>query len=207
MGSRNTHRKVRVGHNATGQTPLLGQRVDVEDLKREVRGAARGDQDAAAALFDHLYPRLYRYAFARLSSRQDAEDVASETFAKVLRGLDRFKWRGNGFEAWVFRIAKNLIVDRYRVGDREVIGDELVDSVLPVQTDGPETGALANEQRDELTSMIDRLPEEQREIVLLRFAGELDTHEVAATTHRNANAVRQLQFRALTNLRKWMTDE
>ena len=181
--------------------------MDVEDLKRDVRGAARGDQDSAAALFDHLYPRLYRYAFARLSSRQDAEDVASETFAKVLRGLDRFKWRGNGFEAWVFRIAKNLIIDRYRVGDREVVGDELVDSVLPVQTDGPEAGALADEQRDELARMIDRLPEEQREVVLLRFAGELDTREVAATTHRNANAVRQLQFRALTNLRKWMTDE
>lgn len=181
--------------------------MDVEDLKREVRRAARGDQDSAAALFDHLYPRLYRYAFARLSSEQDAEDIASETFAKVLRGLDRFKWRGNGFEAWVFRIAKNLVIDRYRVGDREVIGDELVDTVLPVQTDGPEAGALAEEQRDELTQMIDRLPEEQREVVLLRFAGELDTHEVAAATKRTANAVRQLQFRALTNLRKWMTDE
>lgn len=181
--------------------------MDVEDLKREVRRAARGDQDSAAALFDHLYPRLYRYAFARLSSEQDAEDIASETFAKLLRGLDRFKWRGNGFEAWVFRIAKNLVIDRYRVGDREVIGDELVDSVLPVQTDGPEAGALAEEQRDELTQMIDRLPEEQREVVLLRFAGELDTREVAVATKRTSNAVRQLQFRALTNLRKWMTDE
>jgi RNA polymerase sigma-70 factor (ECF subfamily) len=181
--------------------------VDVEDLKREVRGAARGNQDSAAALFDHLYPRVYRYASARLSNRQDAEDVAAETFAKVLRGLDRFRWRGNGFEAWVFRIAKNLIIDRYRVGDREVVGDELVDSVLPVQVDGPEAGVLAGEQRDDLTRMIERLPDEQREVVLLRFAGELDTHEVAAATNRNANAVRQLQFRALTNLRKWMDDE
>lgn len=181
--------------------------MDVEDLKRAVRGAARGNQDDAAALFDHLYPRLYRYAFARLSSEQDAEDVASETFAKVLRGLDRFRWRGNGFEAWVFRIAKNLVIDRYRVGGREVIGDELVDSVLPLQTHGPEASALAGEERNELRGMIERLPEEQKEVVLLRFAGELDTHEVASATGRNANAVRQLQFRALTNLRKWMNDE
>ena len=181
--------------------------MDVEDLKRAVRGAARGDQDDAGALFDHLYPRLYRYAFARLSSEQDAEDVASETFAKVLRGLDGFRWRGSGFEAWVFRIAKNLVIDRYRSSEREVVGDELVNAVLPIQTDGPESGVMAGERRDELRTMVDRLPDEQREVVLLRFAGELDTHEVASAMGRNANAVRQLQFRALTNLRKWMNDE
>lgn len=180
--------------------------MDVDDLKQVVRGAARGDQDAAAALFDHYYPRLYRYAFGRLGSSQDAEDVASEAFAKVLRGLDGFRWRGSGFEAWVFRIAKNLVVDRYRTGGREIVGNDLVDSVLPDYAHGPETEALFDEQKRELDRMIDRLPEEQREVVLLRFAGELDTNEVAATTKRNPNAVRQLQFRALTNLRKWMNE-
>lgn len=180
--------------------------MDVDDLKGAVRGAARGDQDSAAALFDHYYPRLYRFAFARLKDSQGAEDVASETFAKVLRDLDRFRWRGSGFEAWIFRIAKNLIIDRYRRGDREVIGNEVVDTVLPAAPEAPESHAIAGEQSRELTSLIDRLPEEQREVVLLRFAGELDTHEVASITHRNANAVRQLQFRALTNLRKWMNE-
>ena len=178
--------------------------MDVDDLRGVVRRAARGDQDAAAVLFDHYYPRLYRYAFARLKNAQDAEDVASETFAKVLRGLDGFKWRGSGFEAWTFRIARNLIVDRYRKGGTEVIGNELVDAVMPVITDDPEAGALAGEAKRELDQLIGRLPEEQQEVVLLRFAAELDTNEVAAITERSTNAVRQLQFRALTNLRKWM---
>ena len=180
--------------------------MDVDDLKGAVRGAARGNQDAAAVLFDHYYPRLYRFAFARLSDPQGAEDVASETFAKVLRDLDRFRWRGSGFEAWIFRIAKNLIVDRYRRGDKEVLGNEVVDAVLPVVPEGPESRALEDEQRREVAALVERLPEEQREVVLLRFAGELDTHEVAAVTNRNANAVRQLQFRAITNLRKWMSE-
>lgn len=180
--------------------------MDLDDLKGAVRGAARGDQDAAAALFDHYYPRLYRFAFARLNHEQGAEDVASETFARVLRDLDRFRWRGSGFEAWIFRIAKNLIIDRYRRGDREVLENEVVEALLPVETDGPESRTLADEQRREVAALIERLPEEQREVVLLRFAGELDTHEVASTTRRNANAVRQLQFRAITNLRKWMTE-
>lgn len=180
--------------------------MDVDDLKRTVRGAARGDQDAAAALFDHYYPRLYRYAFARLSSSQDAEDVASETFAKILRGLDGFRWRGSGFEAWIFRIAGNLIVDRYRSAGRELVDEGVVEAVLPVDETEPLAGALAGESTEELRTMIDRLPEEQREVVMLRFAAELDTHETARAMGRNANAVRQLQFRALSNLRKWMTD-
>ena len=187
--------------------PLEEADVDADDLRGAVRRAARGDQDAAAVLFDHYYPRLYRYAFARLKNAQDAEDVASEAFAKVLRGLDGFRWRGSGFEAWIFRIARNLIVDRYRKGGTEVIGNELVDAVMPILGDDAEAGALAGEARRELNQVIDRLPEEQREVVLLRFAAELDTSEVAATTERSANAVRQLQFRALTNLRKWMNDE
>ena len=177
--------------------------MDVDDLKGAVRRAARGDQDAAAVLFDHYYPRLYRYAFARLNNSQDAEDVAAEAFARVLRGLDKFRWRGAGFEAWIFRITKNLVVDRYRRGDAEVIDSEVVGKVMPVEVDSPEIGTLAGEERDELNQLIDRLPDEQREVVLLRFAAEMDTHEVAAITNRNANAVRQLQFRALTNLRKW----
>lgn len=180
--------------------------MDVDDLRGAVRGAARGDQDAAAVLFDHYYPRLYRYAFARLNNAQDAEDVASEVFAKVLRGLDRFKWKGNGFEAWLFRIARNAIVDRYRAGDREVLTDGVVDSVLPLVPDEPEQEALASEERREIGALVDRLPEEQREVVMLRFAGELDTNAVARATGRTANAVRQLQFRAVTNLRKWMNE-
>ena len=178
--------------------------MDVDDLKGVVRRAAKGDQDAAAVLFDHFYPRLYRYAFARLSSAQDAEDVAAEAFAKVLRGLDRFRWRGSGFEAWIFRITKNLIVDRYRRGDTEVAASPVVEAIMPVDVADPEAGALAGETRDELGGLINRLPDEQRDVVLLRFGGELDTNEVAEVMNKNVNAVRQLQFRALTNLRKWM---
>ena len=178
--------------------------MDVDDLKGAVRRAARGDQDAAAVLFDHYYPRLYRYAFARLSNSQDAEDVAAEAFAKVLRGLDKFRWRGSGFEAWIFRITRNLVVDRYRTGGSEVIDSDVVGKLMPVVTEGPEAATVADEERQALAELIERLPDEQREVVLLRFAAEMDTNEVATITNRNANAVRQLQFRALTNLRKWI---
>src|ERR671918_256737 len=88
-------------------------------LVRTVRRAAHGDEEAAANLFDAYYPRLFRYALGKLGNRTDAEDVAAETFARVVRDLERFKWRGGGFEAWIFRIAANLMVDHFREARRE----------------------------------------------------------------------------------------
>ena len=169
-------------------------------LRHEVRRAARGDEDAAALLFDHYYPRVYRYAVARLGEQHDAEDVAAETFARVLRGLDRFKWQGSGFEAWLFRIAANLVVDHFRHRSREV-ADEIDDD--PASTDElPETRAIQREEAGELAALLDGLAPEQKEVLVLRFAAGLDTNQAAEVMKKKVNAVRQLQFRALENLRQ-----
>ena len=178
--------------------------MDIGDLKAEVRRAARGDEDSAALLFDHYYPRVYRYVFAKLRNHQDAEDVAAETFARVLRRLDRFKWKGSGFEAWLFRIASNLVIDHYRAGGREELGE--MSDTRPADQRTPEETIVATEVTAEMAALIDDLPPDQREVVLLRFSGGLDGEAIAKLTKRNANAVRQLQFRALTNLRKKMAE-
>ena len=177
--------------------------MDPRELRREVRKAARGDEKAAGLLFDHYYPRVFRYALARLSRRQDAEDVAAETFARVLNRLDNFRWKGAGFEAWLFRIAYNLIVDQYRGSGRE----QLVEADDEVEHDNPEKAALRSEISDELNQMIATLSPDQREVLLLRFAAGLETDEICHVMGRNANAIRQLQFRALDTLRRQIQEE
>jgi RNA polymerase sigma-70 factor (ECF subfamily) len=175
--------------------------VEDKDLKREVRSAARGDREAAAQLFDSYHPRLYRYALAKLGSPADAEDVASETFARVLGKLDGFRWRGGGFEAWLFRIAANLITDRHRSSARERSTEEPTEKEETAMEHLPEDRTLHLETSRELEALLGMLPDEQREVLLLRFAAGLDTHETASVMKKNVNAVRQLQFRALQNVR------
>ena len=175
--------------------------MEDRELKQVVRKAARGDRAAGAVLFDTYRPRLYRYALGRLGSPADAEDVASETFARVLSKLDGFRWRGGGFEAWLFRIASNLIVDRARTITRERPTDEDIDSQEVEVQRLPEDQTLRLETSRELSSLLVGLPGDQREVLLLRFAAGLDTHETGAVMGRNANAIRQLQFRALQNIR------
>ena len=175
--------------------------MEATELRTHVRRAARGDEQAAGVLFDHYYPRVFRYARGKLGRDVDAEDVAAETFARVLRGLDKFKWKGAGFEAWLFRIASNLVVDVHRKGGRESAQAEPAEQEAPA-SELPETLVLRAEQVGGLRQMLDALAPDQREVVLLRFAADLDTHEVGEVMDRNANAVRQLQFRALQKLRE-----
>ena len=182
--------------------------MEPRDLKRAVRRAARGDEPSAGEIFDEFHPRVYRYALAKLGDPVDAEDVAAETFAKVLKGLDRFVWKGGGFEAWIFRIASNVVVDQVRFRSRETVAEVPEDAdASPVSSWEPEAAFLLGEVREELREALARLPGDQREVLILRFAGELDTKEVGQVMGRKPNAVRQLQFRALQALRELMAEE
>lgn len=178
--------------------------METETLKREVRRAARGEEDAAALLFDTYYPRVYRYALARLGTSSDAEDVAAEAFARVLRDLGQFRWRGGGFEAWLFRIASNLVVDLVRSWARERSEDEVTEELDRVEERTPEAAVMGLETAGELGRLLDELGPDQKEVLLLRFAAGLDTKQVARAMKRRPNAVRQLQFRALARLRDRM---
>ena len=181
--------------------------METSELRKIVRKAIAGDEEAAGALFDHYHPRVFAYALSKLRNRSDAEDVASEAFARVLRDIDKFRWKGSGFEAWLFRIAANLVVDHVRKSRRETPSEDAMDKADTTQELDPLASVLAGEQAERLGTMLDSLAEEQREVVLLRFAAGLDTSEVGSVMGRKPNAVRQLQFRALTNLREMMREE
>ena len=190
--------------NARGHFSVKGTNVDT-DIRDDVRAAARGDREAAARLFDELYPRVFRYAMSRVHIEHEAEDVASETFARALRDLDRFKWRGGGFEAWLFRIASNLVIDHYRRTGRESPREEASELADAPTIDDPESRLLQGEMAGELGALVATLSPEQQEVLSLRFAAGLSTEETASAMKKRPNAVRQLQFRALESLRRKMT--
>lgn len=180
--------------------------MEETQLRALAKKASRGDEQAAALLFDEYYPRVYRYAAARLGAGPSAEDAASETFAKVVRELGRFKWKGAGFEGWLFRIARNVIVDMQRRTGRETLTSEMIGPSETSQEGLPESAVMKVESATELRALLDRLPPEQREVLLLRFGAGLDTNETGRALEKNANAVRQLQLRALRNVRAMLPE-
>ena len=151
------------------------------------------------ALFDSCYPRLARYAYARIGNRTDAEDIAAEVFVRALQSLDSYQERGLPMEAWLFRIAHNLVVDHLRRGSRFERADE-DEAALP---DSPDPARIAEERlmMADVRAAMARLTQDQRDVVSLRFFGGLSSKETAGVLHKSDGAVREMQRAALEKMR------
>jgi RNA polymerase sigma-70 factor (ECF subfamily) len=160
--------------------------------------AAQKDPARFAELYECHFERVYAYIVRRVGDRTETEDLTSEVFHHALANLHRFEWRGIPFAAWLFRIAANLISDRWHKSGREV-GDvsEYEAAVTPVEIE-------ECERRAALFRFVDLLPAEQKRVVVLRFVEEKSIKEVARQISKTEGAVKQLQFRALTALRARM---
>ena len=161
--------------------------------------AAQQDPARFADLYEVNFERVYAYAVRRVRDRAEAEDVTAEVFHQALANLKRFEWRGIPFAAWLFRIAANLISDRWQRSGREISDEETIDAA---QTSPAEIEEV--ERRATLFKLVDTLPAEQKNVVVLRFVEQKSIKEVARQIRKTEGAVKQLQFRALSNLRARM---
>ena len=160
--------------------------------------AAQRDPSRFAELYERNFDRVYAYVARRLAGRSDVEDVTAEVFRQALVNLGQFEWRGVPFLAWLLRIAANAVTDHWRRVSRE--------QLLP-DADGPEPGPThpadidAVERRALLYRLVRTLPADQRRVIEMRFAEEKGVREIARELSRTEGAVKQLQFRAIQNLR------
>lgn len=173
---------------ASGLT--AGERLLVE--------AAQKDPSRFAELYELNFARVYAYIARRVGDRDAAQDLTSDVFHKALASIHTFEWRGVPFAGWLLRIAANMIVDRSKRGTREITGQE----DLP---DLPDPGAkprlVEADESARLFLLVEQLPADQRRVIGMRFAEEKSIREIAQALGRSEGAVKQVQFRALQNLR------
>jgi len=159
--------------------------------------AAQRDPARFAELYENNFERVYAYIVRRVGNRAETEDLTSEVFHQALANLKRFEWRGIPFAAWLFRIAANLISDRWQRSGREVADDSgLIDTAQVSPAEIEEV-----ERRATLYRLVNTLPDEQQRVVVLRFVEQKSIKEVAQEIRKTEGAVKQLQFRALSTLR------
>jgi RNA polymerase sigma-70 factor, ECF subfamily len=167
--------------------------------------AAQKDPARFAELYENNFGRVYAYIVRRVGNRAETEDLTSEVFHHALANLKRFEWRGIPFAAWLFRIAANLISDRWQRTGRERIREGINDE--PEQIESARVSPVEIEEverRATLFRLFETLPVEQRRVVVLRFVEQKSIKEVAQEIRKTEGAVKQLQFRALTTLRTRM---
>jgi RNA polymerase sigma-70 factor (ECF subfamily) len=176
-----------------------------KDVERDlVLRAQAFDEEALSALFASYYPRMYTYGLAQLRSVHTAEDFASDVILRVLDGIRRYRLGEQPFSAWVFRIARNRLIDlqRRRTRCRQVPWDENIPSVNG-HGQGPMKQVL---DIDEIRLGLADLTEAQAQVIVLRFQQDLDVGTVARVLGRSERAVKSLQFRALAALRRTLSE-
>jgi RNA polymerase sigma-70 factor (ECF subfamily) len=169
-------------------------------IERLVAAAQHGDPEAFGSLFDHYYGPVYRYVVARVGSPSDAEDLAQLVFVKALEALPRYELRGIPFGGWLFRLARNVVIDHIRTRRDHAALDVIAERVDSGA--GPDDLALMRQEMDSVTVALRRLTPEQREAIELRFFAGLSAKEAAEAMGRQEGTVRGLQFRAIAALRR-----
>jgi RNA polymerase sigma-70 factor (ECF subfamily) len=180
---------------------------DNQQEERALIEAAQQDASRFGELYELHFERVYAYIARRVRERSAAEELTSHVFHQALANLAKFKWRGAPFAAWLFRIARNSIADRAQRLLRESGQESSAQS--PVR--GSETGVDDDLEQAETVSrvyqLVDQLPWDQRYVIRLRFAEEKSIREIAQQLSRSEGAIKQLQFRALQNLRARMSEK
>ena len=176
-------------------SPLIDEDADSARLVRRLQ---LGDTDAFGCLYLRYFDRIYGYVRMTLRDAHDAEDATQDVFAQAYRALPRFELRGQPVRGWLFRVARNVAIDRMR--RRRTHPEAPMD--LDGHAEAPTTGEAADAfAHDGLLDQVRLLPDAQREVVVLRYAMEFTFPEIAAVTGRSPAAVRQMHQRALATLR------
>jgi RNA polymerase sigma-70 factor (ECF subfamily) len=190
--------------------------VEPAALDAVLKRARRRDPQALTALVDAYTPRVFGLLFRLSGSRDAAEDLVQETFLRVVRTIGEYEEAGK-FEAWLFRIAANLARDLSRRGKRRGVtvaleggsrdGEPGAIDVADAGRDEPPGRLMQVEAGTRLNACLDRLPQVDREIILLRHFSELSFKEIAAMLNIPLGTALARAHRALGKLREELTDE
>jgi len=174
--------------------------LDDAAIERLVAEARDGDAWAFGRLFDHYHLPIHRYIASRIQRPADAEDLTQLVFVKALEALPRYESRGIPFGGWLFRLARNTVIDHVRTRHEHADLDAVTGHAG--REAGPEEVAVARQDLDAMGAALATLTDEQREAIALRFFAGLSAREAALVMGRQEGTIRGLTFRAIAALRR-----
>jgi len=177
--------------------------IDRNEKEKGLIGKAiEGEASAFGLLYDKYQPKIYRFILLKVSRREEAEDLTHQVFLSAWKHVEQFQDKGFPFSSWLFRIARNKVIDYYRTKKTSVPLDEIPEEIAKIaQSDGFD--ALADKMElERIYLLLQFLTDLQQEIILLRFVEGLSYKEIASITGKNSGAVRVLQHRAIKKLKQ-----
>jgi RNA polymerase sigma-70 factor, ECF subfamily len=179
------------------------EKVDrIADL---VDRASKGSGEAFGQLYQMYVDRIYNYIYYKTGHSVDAEDLTEQVFIKAWEAIRRFRFEGKPFAAWLFKVARNVVIDHYRTRKNNSDLSEVISAIA--KEGDPEAFAQRRATAQVLMTAIRRLTDEQQQVILLKFVDGMDNTEISATMGKKEGAIRALQYRALLALQRILLDE
>jgi RNA polymerase sigma-70 factor (ECF subfamily) len=162
------------------------------------------DPQAIGAVYDRYFPEVYRFVRYRLNDEHLAEDIASDVFVRLLEAVKTGRGPQTNLKAWLLATASHIVTDHLRKTYRRPESD--LPETMPDGTPDPSQEYEKLERERRLKSAMTTLTDEQQYVVTLRFNQGYSLEETATLMNKNANSVKQLQFRALAALNRALGD-
>ena len=181
----------------------------VEGKNREktlTRKAIEGEASAFGLLYDIYQPKIYRFVILKISHREEAEDLTHQVFLTAWEKLDTFEYQDLPLSSWLFRIARNKVIDHYRTRKSQVSIDEVPEEILGITEEDASDAVTKRMNLQKVWDALKQLSEEQQEVLVLRFVEELTYKEIADVTSKTPGAARVLQHRAIKRLKELIHD-
>ncbi len=172
----------------------------LEDENNFIREAQKGKKEAFAQLYDYYLPKIYRFVLLKVNSKSEAEDLTHEVFMNSWQNLKTYVPREFPFSSWLYRIARNEVIDFYRTSKKDIRLDAIEENSLKVS----ETESVNLDRALDLESvknLFQFLKPEQQDVIIMRFVEDMSHEEIAAALNKNTGAVRLIQHRAINTLK------
>lgn len=175
-----------------------------QQQEKLVKRALQGDEAAFSELYDLYFDKIYRFVYYRVNHKETAEDLVAETFMRVWNQLAKIE-NVNAFSAWLFQIARNLVIDYYRARKPNLDLQEL-ENILEYEENFLDKTNLALAHKTFL-GVFEKLSGDQRLVIKLKFFDELENHEIAKILNKSEGAIRVIQHRAIEALKKLLNHD
>lgn len=183
----------------------FSRRVNFKELgDGELVALAKEDKAAFGELYERYLQKIYSYVYYRTGNVHDAEDLTAKVFIRALSHISNYVEKGVPFQAWLYRIAHNLVANWHRdQGRRKIIAlDDYV--VHSLKSEAPDRLSEDREERNQLLEAFRRLPEDRQQLILLKFVERMSNAEIGAIMGRTEGAIKSLYHRTLLALREEM---
>jgi len=172
---------------------------------RFVNQAKSGDPEAFARLYDAYVERVTRYIYFRVSEEIDTEDLVSQVVLKAWENLDRYKIGSSPFIAWLYTIARNLMIDHYRTKKDALPLEEAI--AFPSEMEMPDEEAQTRFDLQAMRDALQFLTSDQQRALILKYIAGLPNDSIAKIMNKQEGTIRGLQMRALQTLAKYIKEK